>query len=153
MPERKVSRRAFLTWLARGSVAAAAVAATSQVARFLAYEPPGSEQAIVPLGKPDGYPRDALSYVAEARVYVGRDAGGLYAVDAVCPHLGCLVELGEEGGFVCPCHDSRFDSLGQVQNGPATKGLRFLPLWLDEAQGQLMVDRTKPVDATARLLP
>ena len=153
MTERKVSRRTFLTWLARGSVATAAVAATSQVVRFLAYEPPGSEQAILALDKPDGYPRDALSYVAEARVYVGHDASGLYAVDAVCPHLGCLVELGEEGGFVCPCHDSRFDGQGQVQNGPATKGLRFLHLWLDEAQGQLMVDRTKPVDAVVRMIP
>jgi Rieske Fe-S protein len=147
------SRRGFLTWVAKGSVAAAAVAATAGVVRFLAFEPPGSEQAVLPLGTAADYPRDSLTYVHEARVYVGRDGGGLYAVDAVCPHLGCLVEQGKEGGFVCPCHDSRFDGRGQVQNGPATKGLRFLLLWFDAAQGQILVDRAKPVDATARLAP
>jgi len=153
MRELRLSRRVFLRWLARGSVAGAAIAATGQVARFLSYEPPGSEQAILPLGKPDAYPRSSLTYIAEARVYVGHDGGGLYAVDAVCPHLGCLVELGKEGGFVCPCHDSRFDDQGGVQNGPATKGLRFLRIWLDQAQAQLLVDRTKPVDPGARMLP
>jgi cytochrome b6-f complex iron-sulfur subunit len=143
----------FLIWVARGSLAAAAVAATSQVVRFLAFEPPNSTQTILPLGKPDGYPLNSLSYLAEARIYLGHDGGGLYAVDAVCPHLGCLVELGEKGGFICPCHDSRFDGGGQVQNGPATKGLRFLHLWLDPAEGQLFVDRTKPVEAIVRWTP
>jgi menaquinol-cytochrome c reductase iron-sulfur subunit len=147
----KMSRRTFLAWLARASVGAAAVAASAQVARFLAFEPPSTEQTILPLGSPDAYPRDSLTYVAEARVYVVHEAGGLYAVDAVCPHLGCLVEPGKEGGFVCPCHDSRFDGEGRVQNGPATKGLRFLHLWLEGAPGQLLVDRTKAVDAAARL--
>lgn len=148
---RKISRRTFLAWLARGSLGAAALAAAAGIARFLAFEPPGSEQTVLPLGTPDAYPRDSATYVAEARVYVVRERSGLYAVDAVCPHLGCLVEPDGEGGFRCPCHDSRFDGQGQVQNGPATTGLRFLHLWLDGAPGQLLVDRTKAVDAAARL--
>ena len=84
---KKISRRTFLAWLARGSVGAAAVAAAAQVARFLAFEPPSTEQAVLPLGTPDAYPRNSLTYVAEARVYVVHESSGLYAVDAVCPHL------------------------------------------------------------------
>jgi Rieske Fe-S protein len=72
-------------------------------------------------------------------------------VDAVCPHLGCLVKLSEEGGFICPCHDSRFDAEGQVLNGPATQPLHHLHLWFNEEEGQLYVDRAKPVEPTVRL--
>jgi nitrite reductase/ring-hydroxylating ferredoxin subunit len=153
MQEHKVDRRRFLTLVAQGSLVTAALAAASQVVRFLAYEPPNSNQTIVPLGQPDSFPRDSLVYVAGARVYVGHDGEGLFVVDAVCPHLGCLVELGEEGGFICPCHDSRFDAEGQVLNGPATQPLDHLHLWFNQEDGQLYVDRTEPVGPTVRLSP
>ncbi len=148
----RFNRRSFLTLLARGSVAAAAIAATAQSIRFLSFQPPSSESSIVPLGQPDGYPRDTLIYVAEARVYVGNDGTGLYAVDAVCPHLGCLVEPHEDGGFMCPCHDSVFDQEGRALSGPATRPLQYLYLWFDAEQGQLFVDRSEPVEPEVRLI-
>lgn len=58
---------------------------------------------------------------------------------AVCTHLGCLpkqrfqpgdTELGTDwpGGFLCPCHGSRFDMAGRVFNGsPASVNLRVPP--------------------------
>lgn len=58
---------------------------------------------------------------------------------AVCTHLGCLpkqrfqpgdAELGTDwpGGFLCPCHGSRFDMAGRVFNGsPASVNLRVPP--------------------------
>jgi len=152
MKDNRLDRRRFLTLVAQGSVAAAAVVAIGQVVRFLSFQPPNSTSTVLPVGQPGSYQRGSLVYVPEARVYVGRDDQGLYALDAVCPHLGCLVELGEEGGFVCPCHDSRFDAEGQVLNGPATQPLPYLHLWLDEEQGQLFVDRAEPVEPTARLI-
>ncbi len=148
----RFNRRSFLTFLARGSVAAAATAATVQTIRFLAFEPPSSESSIVPLGQPDSYPRRSLVYVAEARVYVGNDGTGLYALDAVCPHLGCLVEPNEDGGFMCPCHDSIFDQEGHALSGPATRPLQHLYLWFDAEQGQLFVDRSEPVNPEVRLI-
>jgi Rieske Fe-S protein len=151
MVEKRVDRRRFLTLVAQGSLGAAAVVAIGQVIRFLAFEPPSSTSTVIPVGQPGNYPRNSLFYVAEARVYVGRDAQGFYAMDAVCTHLGCLIEPKEEGGFVCPCHDSHFDALGQVETGPATQPLPYLHLWLDEEEGQLFVDRSEPVDPTVRL--
>ncbi len=58
---------------------------------------------------------------------------------ATCTHLGCLpkqhfepgdVVLGADwpGGFLCPCHGSRFDMAGRVFNGsPASVNLRIPP--------------------------
>ena len=58
---------------------------------------------------------------------------------ATCTHLGCLpkqhfepgdVVLGADwpGGFLCPCHGSRFDMAGRVFNGsPASANLRIPP--------------------------
>lgn len=147
----RVDRRSFLTLLGRGSVTVAVGAAVVQAVRFLSFQPPGSESSIVPLGQPDSYPRNSLIYVAEARAYVGHDANGLYCLDAVCTHLGCLVEPHEDGGFICPCHDSLFDDQGRALSGPATRPLPHLHLWFDQEQGQLFVDRSEPVDSAVRL--
>ena len=148
----RVNRRSFLTLLAQGSVAAAITAVVVQTIRFLGFQPPDSESSVVPLGGPDNYESEAPVYVAEARVYIGRDGNGLYALDAVCPHLGCLVEPNEEGGYMCPCHDSLFDDEGRALSGPATQPLQHLYLWYDGDQGQLLVDRSEPVDPAVRLI-
>jgi len=52
------------------------------------------------------------------------DAGKLYAVSAVCTHMGCLIEwTGDEKVWGCPCHGSRFGPDGRVLQGPAKKPL------------------------------
>lgn len=152
MENDQIERRKFLSWAAKGSLAVAVIAAVGQLARFLSFQPPNSTSTVVPVGSPDNYRLNTLVYIVEARAYIGRDRGGLYALDAVCPHLGCLVEQGEDDGFVCPCHDSRFDTEGQVLAGPATQPLRYLHVWFDQEQGQLFVDRAKPVEPATRLL-
>jgi cytochrome b6-f complex iron-sulfur subunit len=47
-----------------------------------------------------------------------------YGISAVCSHLGCTVNWDkEQQAFVCPCHGSRYDNLGQVTHGPAPRSL------------------------------
>jgi menaquinol-cytochrome c reductase iron-sulfur subunit len=49
------------------------------------------------------------------------------AWNAECPHLGCKVGLDEaKKSFGCPCHDSAFTLDGDVQGGPAPRGMDSL---------------------------
>jgi cytochrome b6-f complex iron-sulfur subunit len=149
-PPRRPDRREFLAWLTRGSLVAVSALALGQVVRFFSYEPAEGAPSVIPVGKPATYTAGTLTYVGAARAYVGRDSGGLYAIDAVCTHLGCLVEHKAGEGFACPCHGSRFAADGQVQNGPANKALRHLVLSRNP-DGQVVVDRAQPVAPEARL--
>jgi cytochrome b6-f complex iron-sulfur subunit len=143
-------RRAFLTRLARGSLALVSLLAVGGIARFLSYEPTGEAPTLIPVGKPAGYASGPLTYVAPARAYIGHDDGGLYALDAVCTHLGCLVQQQTGDGFACPCHGSRFAADGRVQAGPANQALPHLALQFDQ-DGQVVVDRGRQVIPATRL--
>ena len=49
------------------------------------------------------------------------------AWNAECPHLGCKVGFDEgKKQFGCPCHDSAFSLEGEVQGGPAPRGMDSL---------------------------
>jgi cytochrome b6-f complex iron-sulfur subunit len=149
-PPRRPDRREFLAWLTRGSLVAVSALAIGQVARFFAYAPAGEVPSVIPAGKPEPFAAGTSTYVGAARAYIGHDSGGLYAIDAVCTHLGCLVQQKAGEGFACPCHGSRFAADGQVQNGPASRPLRHLALDRNP-DGQVVVDRSQPVAPEARL--
>jgi glycine/D-amino acid oxidase-like deaminating enzyme/nitrite reductase/ring-hydroxylating ferredoxin subunit len=73
------------------------------------------------VGKGEG----KLVEVEGRRVAAYRDGGGgVHALDPVCTHMGCLVQFNDaEKSWDCPCHGSRFDTRGEVINGPAVKPL------------------------------
>jgi glycine/D-amino acid oxidase-like deaminating enzyme/nitrite reductase/ring-hydroxylating ferredoxin subunit len=53
------------------------------------------------------------------------ESGSVRILDPVCPHMGCLVAFNEaEKSWDCPCHGSRFDTEGEVIDGPAVTGLK-----------------------------
>ena len=48
----------------------------------------------------------------------------LYAMSAICTHLGCIVKWKENvGEFWCPCHGGKFDIRGNVLAGPPPRPL------------------------------
>jgi ubiquinol-cytochrome c reductase iron-sulfur subunit len=52
----------------------------------------------------------------------------------VCTHLGCIPlgqkqgdQLGDFGGWFCPCHGSHYDTAGRIRRGPAPRNLELPP--------------------------
>ena len=55
------------------------------------------------------------------------------AFDGTCTHLGCIVRWESEArGFHCPCHDARFDDLGNPIAGPVNAPLRRVDFVIEE---------------------
>ena len=53
------------------------------------------------------------------------------AFTAECPHLGCAVNLAEDGKtFLCPCHTSAFDFTGKALNDVPPRGMDTLDVEL-----------------------
>ena len=102
------------------------------------------------IGPPSRFPRGAAVRIADRNVLVMHDERGLRALSLVCTHLGCITSHEEGGGFVCPCHGSRFDAEGRVVKGPAPSRLRYLAI-SRAPSGDLLVDSDSPVDAEWRL--
>lgn len=89
----------------------------------------------------------------QGRVALLRDAGGFFALELTCPHLGCRPEwnLAEER-FLCPCHGSAFAYDGALLKGPAGKGLAAIALERD-SRGWLKAEPGRPVPSSTRLKP
>ncbi len=81
-------------------------------------------------------------------LFVCRDSGGLYALNAICPHAGCTVRKATSQ-FFCPCHGATFDLNGQHPTSPAFSPLDHYTLCVDAA-GDVIVDFNTTVSATTR---
>ncbi len=100
-------------------------------------------ELVAKLGAHDDRLKDPKSADSEQPAYAMNEQRSRRADIAVligtCTHLGCLpkqrfdpgdAQLGTDwpGGFLCPCHGSRFDLAGRVFNGsPASLNLRVPP--------------------------
>ena len=122
-------RRRFLTWLSQAFLGLWGLGAAAAVASYL--RPPAHGGAagdrIVRVGLLDDLA------IGEGRLvphgtrpfYVVRvDATRVIALSAVCTHVRCILGYDRERrGFVCPCHDGRFDLAGNVLSGPPPRPL------------------------------
>jgi cytochrome b6-f complex iron-sulfur subunit len=104
----------------------------------------------VKLGPLQSFSGTKVTWFPEYRLWVYSDADALYAISAICTHLGCTVGSQASGGFFCPCHGSRFDPTGAVVAGPAPRPLVHLEL-SSSPDGQLVVDQQKEVGPDVRL--
>lgn len=150
-PPVATSRRLALWQIGAGALALLAGQSAWATWRFaqapVAYGP--SQQRL--LGEVQRFPRGQVVYDPGAGVFVLHDIGGLRALSATCTHLGCTVRQdAATGGFVCPCHGSRFGPEGEVTGGPAAAPLAFLELRRDR-RGRLTVDLARRLDAARRL--
>ena len=148
----KLNRRDFVKltfgW---GAALFATGASAAAGARFLVpnvlYEPDQRYKAL----KPDDYP-EGITFLPEIRTFLIRNGSRFRAVSAVCTHLGCTVNLSDDGkGFHCPCHGSQFDENAAVVSGPAPKPLPWLAVSLSR-DGRLVIDASQQVPPTQALV-
>jgi len=128
------SRRKFIS-ICLGGLAALAVtgfaAVTYPLLRYYLVPHPNSNSAgkiNIPLNDITVGDAKFFEYNGSAAVLVRKQNGGLVALSAVCPHLGCIV-LWEKGrqDFLCPCHAGYFTPDGEVISGPPPRALARLP--------------------------
>ena len=147
-PKSASSRRDFLALFGRGALWATAGVTIVALLRYLSFTEPTPPQIFV-LDEPGAYPLETTMPVADGRAFIKHDERGLYAINATCTHLGCLVKPAQSG-FKCPCHGSQFTATGAVTNGPATSPLNYAALSID-SEGKVILDLGQTVDASFRL--
>jgi cytochrome b6-f complex iron-sulfur subunit len=136
-----MERRTFLTWVGVGWVASSlplAIVACSSNTIESAENP--ATQTAASSTRTDGF--GSVGTISELESNAGQilnkeftagpvlvirnpaDPNTLSAVNPTCTHQGCTVGWqAEQKAFVCPCHGSKFDRDGKVNNDPATKPL------------------------------
>ena len=104
----------------------------------------------IKVGKSAIFPVGTFTYLADQNIFIYRDHEGVRSVSAICTHLGCVLEINDEG-FNCPCHGSCYDKQGEVLSGPAPRAL----MWYEvskAADGQLIIDLTRKVKPDFKFL-
>jgi cytochrome b6-f complex iron-sulfur subunit len=137
----KATRRRFV--VATGATVAGALAACGGGGGSGSPSTPTAPATPAPTPTPSAELRIPLMAVGETVAASATLVGGLVTplavtrlsqaeavtVSRVCTHQGCTVGLpGAPGGTLdCPCHGSRFQTTGQVVNGPAARALSQFP--------------------------
>ena len=145
------NRRKFISLLGWGSFSAATLLFLLGIVRSLRpdvlYEPPTKFKA----DKPENYPEGPPTLIPEEKVFIDRDDKGIYAMSAICTHLGCRVLWMEsEKGYHCPCHGARFNREGINIEGPAPRPLPRLGMSMNR-DGRISVDKADEVGREFRL--
>ncbi len=144
-------RRGFLLSMGWALVGLAFGGMVWMTGRFLGGSRARSDPEPANFGPPEAHPVGAAAILG--RVVLLRDESGFWAVNAVCPHLGCQPAFDENRRiFVCPCHGSQFDAEGRFLAGPANSGLSLAALRLD-TRGALVAYPQEKAPAGGRFNP
>ena len=147
-----ISRREMLSFIGGGTFFSLIAVSFAATIRFLfpkaLYEPPSYFTA----DKPEYYPKGSVTLMPEHKTYIIHDEKGLYAMSAVCTHLGCTVNwVNNDLEYQCPCHGSVYNQEGTNIAGPAPRPLARLDVKIHKNQ-RIVVDTKKYVDNNFRIL-
>jgi cytochrome b6-f complex iron-sulfur subunit len=97
---------------------------------------------LVNLGPASDYPAGTANtqFLATYGIVLANDSGTVIAIRPKCTHRGCIAKWDEEHRkFVCPCHGSEYNLLGEPIKGPAKQALPAVPT-IKNVDGTLSVD-------------
>lgn len=144
----EVTRRGFFSAAATGWVvfSAAIGGCSAAFGRFMfpnvLYEPPTSFKVGLPADFPDGVVDDRFK--ESNGVWIVNDEGKLFALIAVCTHLGCPPAwLEAQNKFKCPCHGSGYYKSGINFEGPTPRPLERARISIDPGDGLILVDKAQ----------
>lgn len=140
-----VTRRSTLRWMTLAWVgfAAATGAGLTATLRFLfpnvLFEPPTRFKA----GDPATYSMGVDErWKDQYRIWIVRNTEQIYALVAVCTHLGCTPNwLASQSKFKCPCHGSGYYVSGINFEGPTPRPLERAEVAVSPDDGQIVVDK------------
>jgi cytochrome b6-f complex iron-sulfur subunit len=76
-------------------------------------------------------------------IWVVRTEEVMYALITTCTHLGCTPNwLPSQNKFKCPCHGSGYYKTGVNFEGPAPRPLERAKIFVDAADGQVVIDKS-----------
>jgi nitrite reductase/ring-hydroxylating ferredoxin subunit len=82
-------------------------------------------------------------------LYLCRDSGGLFTVDASCTHAGRLIKQQGQGWY-CPAHGATFAFNGQSPTAPAFSPLANYSVCVDSS-GNVTIDPNTTVGPNVRV--
>ena len=145
-PPAPITRRSFIRWITLGWAAFTATTALmgTLTLRFffpnVLFEPPSTFEAGFPAEIQDGEVDERFK--SSERVWLVRQGAVIYALIAICTHLGCTPNwLSEEQKFKCPCHGSGYYKSGINFEGPTPRPLERAAISL-ASDGQILVDKS-----------
>jgi cytochrome b6-f complex iron-sulfur subunit len=144
----ELSRRGFFSWAAVAWVGftAAIGGCVTAMTRFMfpnvLFEPPTRFK----VGRPDEFPAGVVDtrFTEANGVWIVNNDGKLYALIAICTHLGCPPNwLEAQNKFKCPCHGSGYYKSGVNFEGPTPRPLERAAIAVDPEDGQIVVDKAR----------
>jgi len=108
-----------------------------RVGRLADVKPDEPKRVVVIADEKDAYTitRDQLL----GSLWLVRKGDQVKALSAVCPHLGCSIDLdADKKSYFCPCHVSKFSLAGDAVSGPSPRAMD--PLEVRIVDGFVEVD-------------
>lgn len=132
-----ITREKFLQLCTRLALGLAGILGLGGLIRYFSHQSESGPPCSYELGLIKDFPPSGIMVRPDIPAVIYQTEGDFRAFSLICTHLGCTLEVSEEG-FSCPCHGSDFSPEGQVLKGPAVEDLPALEVEITK-DGALVV--------------